>query len=90
MTETPTGSIRLPANAAAEEVRRRREENVDLEDQIRVLRSKQLENSEIIGTLGNVATWTEVPPTAPEEPAPEPIEDPNTEGEEVSDGDTSA
>lgn len=71
------GQILLPGNAAAEEIRRRREENIDLEEQMRVLRSTQMNNSEVIGTLSNVATWIPSGETAdpdPEGPPPETIE----------------
>lgn len=76
------GEILPPGNAAAEEIRRRREENADLEEQMRVLRSTQMLNSEVIGTLSNVATWIpsgEVDEPDPEGPPPETVEQPETD-----------
>lgn len=75
--------VRIPANAAARDVRRMREENLDLEEQILVLRTKQLENSEMMGQLSHIAEWVDEQPDIPVEgPEPEaPVE--GTEPEEV-------
>lgn len=91
-----TQTIKLPTNAAAEEVRRLREVNTDLEEQIRTLRKAQSTNSELIGHFSSLATWEEVPdPSEPDpegsgesepeptpEPAPEPVEPELPEEEE--------
>lgn len=77
-------TIKLPTNAAAEEVRRLREVNVDLEEQMRELRQTQMTNSELIGHFMSLATWEEVPDPAAsvEEPEPvEPVEEPEPEPE---------
>lgn len=81
-----TQTIKLPTNAAAEEVRRLRGVNSDLEEQIRTLRKSQSTNSELIGHFASLATWEEVPdPSMPdpeeEEPTPEPEPEPETEPE---------
>lgn len=72
-------TIKLPTNAAAEEVRRLREVNIDIEEQMRVLRQTQMTNSELIGLLSERATWDEIPDPAYTDPesAPEvPEEEP--------------
>lgn len=48
-----------PVNAAAKEVERLRRLNLDLDEQIRVLRDTQLANSEVIGNLSHIAVWEE-------------------------------
>lgn len=87
-----TNTVRLPTNAAAEEVRRLRSVNLDLDEQMRTLRETQMNNSELIGLLSGSATWEEVElpvegegeETESNPPAPEPVEPEPGEGlEEV-------
>lgn len=59
-------TIKVPTNAAAEEVRRLRGVNDDIDEQMRVLRQTQMTNSELIGLFSERATWDEIPdPAAP-------------------------
>ncbi|WP_449280434.1 hypothetical protein [Leucobacter sp.] len=71
--------MQYPANAAAREIERLRSVNRDIDEQIRVLREKQLENSELIGNHSQVAEWTVEPGPDPE-PASE-VVDPEAEEE---------
>jgi len=75
--------MQLPANAAAREMERLRSVNRDIDEQIRVLREKQLEHSELIGNLSHVAEWTLAPgPDLEPEPDPDPEEQVDPEPEE--------
>lgn len=71
-------TIKVPTNAAAEEVRRLRGVNSDIDEQMRILRQSQMTNSELIGLLSERATWEEIPDPSLEgeaEPEPEPVPD---------------
>ena len=70
--------MEIPANAAAREIARLRDINKDVETQIRELRDRQLENSEMIGALSPSAEWGE-PPAPEPEPEPEPELEPEPE-----------
>lgn len=66
----PPNTVSIPVNAAAREIVRRREENVSIDEQMRVLRELQLTNSEVIGGLEHSAIWAA--PSTPDAVATEP------------------
>lgn len=70
-------SSKLPDNAAAREVARLRGINADLDEQIRVLMEKKIENAERVGLLSNVANWIEpvAIPTEPDAHVQDPIKE---------------
>lgn len=72
-------NTQIPTNSAAIEVRRRQEENTSLEEQIRVLRDAQLQNSEMIGMLSAHAQWAPSTSDVPAEPEPEVPAEPEPE-----------
>lgn len=73
--------MKLPNNAAAMEIVRLRGINNDIDEQMRVLREHQMNNSELIGNFSHVAEWIDDSP-APEPPieeTPEPELEPPVE-----------
>jgi hypothetical protein len=68
----------IPANAPAEEIRRRRDINEDIAKQIEQLQTSVAKNQEIIDALEPIAEWTELPDPVVEE-TPAPIEPPVAE-----------
>lgn len=74
--------MKTPTNAAARDILARKSIIADIDEQIRVLRETQLEHSEIIGSLGAIATWADTPTEPePELPPEEPIVNPEPEPE---------